>query len=175
VRALLAPLLTGWLVATFAALTMHGWWWPGRHVVAALPFAGLALACWVDGHRRRLAAVMALAGAGLASRLWLLAEVRSGRRTLIGDFEQTAAPPVRLLRPLLPDFRAPSGATTTLALAWVAALVISAAWAYRGASPGRRPATGGSAGQADEDAGGSEGAHPDALTVDVDGDRAIRR
>ena len=27
----------GWLNATFVALTMHGWWWPGRQVVVVLP------------------------------------------------------------------------------------------------------------------------------------------
>jgi hypothetical protein len=45
------PLAAGWLVATFVALTMHGWWSPGRQVVVVLPLAVLAVAWWagVDG------------------------------------------------------------------------------------------------------------------------------
>ena len=31
------PALAGWFVATFVALTMHGWWWPGRQVVVIAP------------------------------------------------------------------------------------------------------------------------------------------
>ena len=33
------PLAAGWAVATWAALTMHGFWWPGRQVVVVLPLA----------------------------------------------------------------------------------------------------------------------------------------
>ena len=33
IAVLVIPLVTGWLVATFVALTMHGWWWPGRQLV----------------------------------------------------------------------------------------------------------------------------------------------
>ncbi|HYN99967.1 MAG TPA: hypothetical protein VEU28_09880, partial [Actinomycetota bacterium] len=40
---LLLPLAAGWLNATFLALTMHGWWWPGRQVVVVLPAAVLAI------------------------------------------------------------------------------------------------------------------------------------
>src|SRR6266511_2318343 len=47
------PLAAGWLVATFLALTMHGWWFPGRQVVVVLPLAVLAVACWAGAGRRR--------------------------------------------------------------------------------------------------------------------------
>jgi len=40
-------LLAGWLVATFAANTMHGWWWPGRQTVVVLPLALLSVLCWL--------------------------------------------------------------------------------------------------------------------------------
>ena len=50
--ALVLPLAAGWLTATFVALTMHGWWWPGRQTVVVLPFAVLAVAWWA-GRRRR--------------------------------------------------------------------------------------------------------------------------
>ena len=43
---LLAILLAGWLTATFVALTMHGFWWPGRQVVVVLPMLVLLVAQW---------------------------------------------------------------------------------------------------------------------------------
>jgi hypothetical protein len=42
--ALARPLAAGWLVATFVALTMHGWWFAGRQVVVVLPLAVLTVA-----------------------------------------------------------------------------------------------------------------------------------
>ena len=40
--AIVVPLAAGWLTATFVALTMQGWWVPGRQVVVVLPLAGIA-------------------------------------------------------------------------------------------------------------------------------------
>ena len=34
---LVVPLAAGWATATWVALTMHGWWWPGRQVVVWCP------------------------------------------------------------------------------------------------------------------------------------------
>jgi hypothetical protein len=48
---LVAPLLAGWATATWVALTMHGWWWPGRQTVVVLPCLILAVAWWVDQSR----------------------------------------------------------------------------------------------------------------------------
>ena len=46
-RSVLLPVLVaGWLTATFVALTMHGFWWPGRQVVVVLPVAVLLVAQW---------------------------------------------------------------------------------------------------------------------------------
>ncbi|MGH2773256.1 MAG: hypothetical protein ACRDIU_09000, partial [Actinomycetota bacterium] len=41
-QALILPLAAGWLFAVFAAVTMHGWWWPGRHALVVLPLAVIA-------------------------------------------------------------------------------------------------------------------------------------
>jgi hypothetical protein len=43
---LLLVLAAGWLTATFVALTMHGFWWPGRQVVVVLPVLVLLVARW---------------------------------------------------------------------------------------------------------------------------------
>jgi NADPH-dependent 2,4-dienoyl-CoA reductase/sulfur reductase-like enzyme len=39
-------LLDRWATATWVALTMHGWWWPGRQVVVVVPCVVLAVAWW---------------------------------------------------------------------------------------------------------------------------------
>ena len=57
------PLAAGWLVATFVALTMHGWWFAGRQVVVVLPLAALAVAWWAGPDRRRRL-LLAVAGWG---------------------------------------------------------------------------------------------------------------
>ena len=63
--AVAAPLAAGWLVATFVALTMHGWWFAGRQVVVVLPLAALAVAWWTGpDHRRRVLLAVAARGRG---------------------------------------------------------------------------------------------------------------
>lgn len=87
-RSSLVPvLLVGWLTATFAALTMHGFWWPGRQTVVVLPVAVLLVTAWAP---RRLLAVGLVAGAALWS--WLVL----GDNTWVIHWHATP-----LLRPLL--------------------------------------------------------------------------
>lgn len=128
---LLAPVLTGWSVATFVALTMHGWWVPGRQIVAVLPLLAVALA--VAAQRLRFVGVFVGAGvvAGLINWLWLAIEASTGRRTLIVDFAQTRSWPYRLLSWMMPDGLS-GGLTADLWLAaWGVALLASAVWAAR--------------------------------------------
>jgi len=44
------PLAAGWATATWVALTMHGYWWPGRQTVVVLPLALLAILIWAADH-----------------------------------------------------------------------------------------------------------------------------
>jgi hypothetical protein len=133
--ALAAPLAAGWLVATFVALTMHGWWFAGRQVVVVLPLAALAIAWWAgrDGHRRLLLAVAG--GVGVLAQLWLVAEGATGRVTWAVDFAATANPLYRAWRLALPDYLAMSWWTWALHGAWLVAL---AAWAAVAAGAGQR-------------------------------------
>jgi hypothetical protein len=128
-----AILGTGWATATFVALTMHGWWWPGRQVVVVLPAAVLMVAGWVDRleapHRRWAAALGAL---GVLAQVLLEVGVLSGRHTLIVDFDRTIDPVVHWLGPLLPDLRRPGATTAVLHLVWVGALAASCWWSVRG-------------------------------------------
>jgi len=68
------------LVATFLAPTMFGFWFPGRHLMAALPLA-VPLAAWGLRHSPRVGTVLALIG--LAGSVWLWIDVRFGHSGLI--------------------------------------------------------------------------------------------
>jgi len=129
---LVGPLAAGWLTATFVALTMHGWWFPGRQVVVVLPAAVLAVAVWAQGSRARLRAVLGLGAVGVATWAWLAAETLTGRRTLVVDFAATANPLYRAWSLLLPDYLDPGPRTWLLHAAWLAALAVLAVLGRRG-------------------------------------------
>jgi hypothetical protein len=126
----LAAIAAGWLNATFVALTMHGFWVPGRQIVVVLPLAVLGLALAADRSVRWLSAVAALGALGALNWVWLVAESSTGRRTVVYDFAATAAWPYRAVRPLLPNGLQPNAASAPLLLAsGVAAVVtIVAGW-----------------------------------------------
>jgi hypothetical protein len=96
--ALVLPAMAGWLTATFVALTMHGWWWPGRQVVVIVPCLVLAVAWWA----RRLRAVVALGVLGVVAWAWVVVEVLTGRLRLIIDFDDTTFPLFRAWPVIVP-------------------------------------------------------------------------
>ncbi|HEX4868865.1 MAG TPA: hypothetical protein VFV32_14740 [Acidimicrobiales bacterium] len=131
--ALAAPLAAGWATATWAALTMHGWWWPGRQVVVVVPCLVLAVAWWADrtATRRATHLVAALGAVGAALWMWLVVEVLRGQRTLVFSFESTTDPIYRAWRAVLPDYHHPTAATWLLQAAWLLALAALARWGWR--------------------------------------------
>lgn len=134
--ALAAPLAAGWGVATWVALTMHGWWWPGRQVVVVLPLAVLAVAWWA-GRVRWVAPAAAVLGAlGAASWAWLLVEVviQEDLRLVI-DFGQTGNPLAAVWRTVLPELRSPLGGDWLRYAAWLAAFVVAALAGWRSVPP----------------------------------------
>ena len=128
--ALLAVIAATYAVATWVALTMHGWWWPGRQVVAALPAAVVAVAMLAD--RWRGLRWLALGGCliGIFNWIWLVVEASTGRRTLIVDFEQTANPVYVAWSTLLPDHRHFEGGAVALTVAWTVVLAALGAWGW---------------------------------------------
>jgi hypothetical protein len=64
--ALAGPLAAGWATATWVALTMHGYWWPGRQLVVVLPLGVLAILAWLTDRPRAQAVAAVLAAAGIA-------------------------------------------------------------------------------------------------------------
>jgi hypothetical protein len=160
------PLLAGWLVATFVALTMHGWWFPGRQLVVVLPLAAVAVAWWArpegsgphergrlrppraprrgapDGPgRRRLVALAVAGGLGVGAFLWLVADGLGGRITWAVDGFAAGYPPYRAWRLLLPDYLRMSWWTWALHAAWLLALGgwAALAWNHAGRAPPPRP------------------------------------
>lgn len=139
--ALALPLGAGWLNASFVALTMHGWWWPGRQVVVVIPLVVLAVAWWlgtVVPWRSVRPWFLAAVGFGVVAWAWLQVEIARGTHVQVFDFARTADPLSRLWRAALPDLRVLGPADVTRHLLWAALLAASAAAAWRHA--GRRPA-----------------------------------
>jgi len=68
------------LVAAFLAPTMFGFWFPGRHLVAALPLA-VPLVAWGLRHAPRAGSALALIG--LIASVWLYVDVRWGGGGLV--------------------------------------------------------------------------------------------
>jgi hypothetical protein len=168
--AVTAPLAAGWLVATFVALTMHGWWFPGRQVVVVLPLAALAVAWWAGqaarptggagratgdaGHptggtsRPGRAAAVAVAGmVGVAAYAWLLADGLAGRITWAVDFFRTGDPAYRIWRLVLPDYLSVTRTTWVLHAAWLVVVATWAAAAWRRAGTAAAGAPPGATGQ----------------------------
>ena len=133
--ALVAVFAAGYAVATWAALTMHGWWWPGRQVVVIIPVAVVAVAVLAD----RLAAPrwLALGGCfvGILNWGWLVAEAATGRRTLVVDFEQTSNPVYQAWSTLLPNHRHFDGGAVALTVVWTALVVAMGVWAWLKSQP----------------------------------------
>jgi hypothetical protein len=127
---LAAPLLVGWATATWVALTMQGYWWPGRQLVVVLPLAVLVILVWLArASRAALVAAAVLAAVGLAYYAVLL---------VTGYFGQTrwvlAPDDLRLHWPaalLFPDDRDLTVADRVRYVLWVAATALTALLALR--------------------------------------------
>ena len=133
---LVLPLVTGWLTATFVALTMHGWWWPGRQLVVVLPAAVLLVLRWCAHSRARQRWLWATGAAGIATHAWLVIEGLRGDLTWVVDFYRTSNPFLQAWRRALPDLMNPSARAWVLYLVWmaIAAALVALGW--------RRAATG---------------------------------
>jgi len=85
------------VVAVFLAPTMFGFWFPGRHLVAALPLA-IPLVAW--GLRRAPRVGSVLATLTVAGSVWLYLDVRVGGGELVGDRPDAPLGPLGDLLPL---------------------------------------------------------------------------
>ena len=149
------PLLAGWAMATWAALTMHGFWWSGRQTVVVLPAAVLLVAWWAP-RSWTIAGIVA----GASTWVWLVVDGVRERITWVVHVEDAGAPVYRMLRPLLPDLRAPAGVDEVRLVIWTAIVLalLAAGWWSAGG---------------DEDARAGEGADADGAVRDGDRHGAI--
>jgi hypothetical protein len=106
------------LVAAFGAPTMYGFWFPGRHLAAALPCAA-ALTAWGLRHLPRTGAV--LSGLTLVGTAWLLVELRTGATGWVRPGSQAPWGP---LVDVLPLYGTGSAWADAVAAGLVAALVL---------------------------------------------------
>ena len=127
--------LVGWIVATWVALTMHGWWWPGRQILPVLPFVVIGFAVWVGDRPRATVGVVCATVAGTATWLILAWEASTDRRALIVDFYDVASPWYRTLATALPDHQRLNVTDSILTFVWIAILAGTAVWAWRSAQP----------------------------------------
>lgn len=122
----------GWIVATFVALTMHGWWFPGRQLVVVLPMAVLLIAAWAEESQNRRLPVLAVTGAlGLVAFGYLLVEGLANNLTWVVDFGTTSNPLYQTYSPLLPDYLASTTTTWVLHGSWVAVVVLLGWFGWR--------------------------------------------
>ena len=132
---LVAAFGAAYAVATWVALTMHGWWWPGRQLVVVLPVVVVAVAVEVGRFARLLWPVLAGCAVGIFNWLWLVVESSLGHRTLVTDFEPTSNPLYRAWRVLLPDHRDFDATAVALTGVWAFVLAGTGVWAALRARP----------------------------------------
>jgi hypothetical protein len=142
---LVGVVAAGWLTATFAALTMHGWWFPGRQLVVVLPSAALLVAGWIGSGRSRLTLAGGMGAVGVVSFGFLLVAGRAGAITWVVDFAATSDPWRSVARVALPDYMAGGPGTWPLHAVWAVVLVGTglAGWRRGRALPSAGPAPAG--------------------------------
>lgn len=137
--ALLPLLLAGWLVATFVAVTMHGFWWPGRQLVVVLPLALLLVLWWLQRSPPVMCRVaFGLGLAGVLSYTMLLVDGYQGEITWVTGFQRVDDPVYSLIRHALPDYR---GHFWPLHIAWIVAFAALLVAGYRSARSDAATAT----------------------------------
>jgi len=139
---LLLPVALGWATATWVALTMHGFWWPGRQVVIVLPLLVLAILWWLsEVAGRRLRVVSAVLGiTGPMLYVSLLLEGWAREITWVSGFQTVDNPIYAAMRGVLPNYRAQGPYFWPQHVALICVLAVLAIAAWRQAAP--RPAPG---------------------------------
>jgi len=133
--ALAVPFSLGVLVATYVALTMHGFWWPGRQLVVVLPLALLLILGYLSARGTAVRVVaFGLGLVGVANYGALLVDGYQADITWVSQFATVAAAPYRLYRDLLPDYRADFW---PLHLGWMGLVVVLVVLGWHSVAAGR--------------------------------------
>jgi hypothetical protein len=108
------------LVAAFLAPTMFGFWFPPRHLLAALPLT-IPLVAWALRHSPRVG--VALAALSAAASLWLYLDVRLGDGGLVAPRPDAPFGPLTELFPFFGDSAWPYALSGAIGAALVALAV----------------------------------------------------
>ena len=117
----ITPLAAGWLTATFAAITMQGWWWPGRQVVVVLPCVVLLTLWWAAPRPWARTALLVAGAAGVVAYAWVAIQGAHHSLTWVVDFMHTSDPLYRVWRPFLPDGRSTGAGALVRQAVWTVA------------------------------------------------------
>ena len=138
--ALVGPLAAGWATAVWLAVTMHGFWWPGRQVVVVLPVLLLVLLRALGAARPERALLAGLVGAvGVLAYAALVIDGRAGRLTWVSGFTAVRDPAYEALRHLLPDYRTGWAQFAAGHVAWSLLLLVLLAVGWRAGRRSARP------------------------------------
>ncbi len=142
VALLLAALSVQVLVATFLAVTMRGWWFPGRMLVVALPLIAPLLAIALEEARNRRGAIAAgalvLAAGTLSATASLWSSARTGEIALAVNPFAAGGWWLDTTAPLFPLFTAYGPDTVALSALWLGLGAGIVAWVARGYPASRR-------------------------------------
>ena len=131
-RLVLALIIVQILIASFVAITIMGWWFPGRTLVTVLPLMIIPVTLAAGAASPRARAVMAvLALYGAAVTAGLAHAGHSGQITIAVDPFDMSYPPFAAMAWLFPDYRAWTAGTWTLTCLWLALAAASAVLAAR--------------------------------------------
>jgi hypothetical protein len=139
------PVAAGWLMATFVALTMHGFWWPGRQVVVVLPPVLIGVLWWLSHGQPRSRrpparrAGLALGLAGVFGYACLLIDGWAREITWVTGFERVDNPIYQALRTVLPDYRGDGAGLWIRHIGWIVIFVVLAVAGRRGARAASAP------------------------------------
>jgi hypothetical protein len=114
------------LIATFVAITMMGWWFPGRTLIVVLPLLPLALTLLIASLPAwGKALAVALSAISLSFTFALQRAVsEDGIRLAVDPFDMQSAP-FRAAAHLFPNYQQWTGETVALTVAWLTVLAVA--------------------------------------------------
>lgn len=134
---MLATVAAGWAVATWVALTMHGFWWSGRQIVPVLPLVVVSVAMLVGRLPQLRTPVITLGLLGALNWFWIALETSAGSLALIVDHEETSNPVFQTWARLLPDHRVDAFGDQVMTIVWGGIFAAGAFFACRRLREGR--------------------------------------
>jgi hypothetical protein len=127
-----ALILAQLLMATFVAITMMGWWFPGRTMVTVIPLLALPLALLIDRFGRPAMIAASVAAAYSFAVTVVLAQAGHSREIVIAvDPFELSSPVFAALSPLFPQYTSWTTETRLLTAAWLGVAGVGLAALYR--------------------------------------------